>query len=158
MSVYSLKTVQKLPVSLEKAWSFFSHPKNLAEMTPSYLNLRFTNTLYGEEMYPGQVMTYKVKPLLSIPMFWMTEITHVEDKKYFVDEQRVGPYSLWHHQHHFREIPGGVEMTDLIHYQLPLSILGKLANSLFVKKQLNAIFDFRYKRAEDLFGKWVIST
>ena len=86
----------------------------------------------------------------------MTEITHVEDKKYFVDEQRVGPYNLWHHQHHFREIPGGVEMTDLIHYQLPLGILGNLANSLFVKKQLSTIFDFRYKRAEELFGKWVI--
>ncbi|MGL6269861.1 MAG: SRPBCC family protein [Chitinophagaceae bacterium] len=157
MSVYSIKTVQKLPVSLELAWSFFSHPKNLAEMTPEYLNLRFTNTLFGEKMYPGQVMTYKVKPLFGIPLFWMTEITQVEDKKYFVDEQRVGPYSLWHHQHHFKEIEGGVEMTDLIHYQLPLGVLGKLANSLFVKKQLNTIFDFRYKRAEELFGKWVIS-
>ena len=155
MSVYSLQTVQKVPVSLEEAWSFFSHPKNLAVMTPEYLNLRFTNPLYGEEMYPGQVMTYKVKPLFGIPLFWMTEITHVQDKKYFVDEQRFGPYSLWHHQHHFREIPGGVEMTDLIHYKLPLGFLGNMANSLFVKAQLEGIFKFRHNKVEELFGKWV---
>lgn len=154
MSVHVLKTVQKLPVSLEEAWSFFSHPKNLAVMTPEYLNLRFTNELYGEEMYPGQVMTYKVKPLLGIPLFWMTEITHVVPGKFFVDEQRFGPYSLWHHQHHFREIPGGVEMTDLVHYKLPLGFLGDLGNQLFVRRQLEGIFRFRVQKVEELFGKW----
>lgn len=154
MAVYSLKTVQKIPVSLEEAWDFFSHPKNLALMTPEYLNLRFTNELYGEEMYAGQVMTYKVKPLLGIPMFWMTEITHVRDGEYFIDEQRFGPYALWHHQHHFREIPGGVEMTDLVHYKIPLGWLGDLANSLFIRKQLDGIFDFRFRRVEEIFGCW----
>jgi ligand-binding SRPBCC domain-containing protein len=154
MAVYSLKKVQNIPVSIDEAWDFFSHPKNLAVMTPDYLNLKFTNDLFGEEMYAGQVMTYNVKPLFGIPMFWMTEITHVKDREYFIDEQRFGPYSLWHHQHHFREIDGGVEMTDLIHYKLPGWILGDLANSLFVKKQLEGIFEFRIKRVEELFGEW----
>jgi ligand-binding SRPBCC domain-containing protein len=154
MAVYSIKTVQKLPVSLEEAWEFFSHPKNLAKMTPEYLNLKFTNELFGDRMYSGQVMTYKVKPLFGIPMFWMTEITHVKEGEYFIDEQRFGPYSLWHHQHHFREIDGGVEMTDLVHYKIPGWILGDLANSLFIRKQLEGIFDFRFKRVEELFGKW----
>jgi ligand-binding SRPBCC domain-containing protein len=154
MSVHVLKTVQKIPVSLEEAWEFFSHPRNLAVMTPEYLNLKFTNELYGEEMYPGQVMTYRVKPLLGIPLFWMTEITHVQPGKFFVDEQRFGPYSLWHHQHHFREISGGVEMTDLVHYKLPLGFLGDIANGLFVRKQLENIFNFRYAKVESLFGAW----
>jgi len=152
MAVYSIKEVQRMPVSLDEAWYFFSHPRNLAVMTPEYLNLKFTNELYGDEMYPGQVMTYRVKPLLGIPLFWMTEITHVKDREFFVDEQRFGPYSLWHHQHHFREITGGVEMTDLVHYKVPGWILGDLANTLFIRRQLNEIFNFRRKKVEELFG------
>jgi hypothetical protein len=149
--VYSLQQTQFLPISLDEAWDFFSHPKNLAVMTPEYLNLKFTNELFGEEMYPGQVMTYKVKPLLGIPMFWMTEITHVEPKKFFVDEQRVGPYALWHHQHHFKVVEGGVEMTDIVHYKAPLGILGDIAVHLFIKKQLEGIFEFRRKKVEEVF-------
>lgn len=154
MAVYAVKTVQKIPVTLEEAWDFFSHPRNLAKMTPEYLNLKFTNELYGDRMYAGQVMTYKVKPLFGISMFWMTEITHVKEGEYFIDEQRFGPYALWHHQHHFREIDGGVEMTDLVHYKVPGWILGDLANSLFIRKQLDGIFEFRFKRVEELFGTW----
>lgn len=154
MAVHSLKTIQKIPVSLDEAWSFFSHPRNLALMTPEYLNLKFTNELFGEEMYAGQVMTYRVKPLFGIPMFWMTEITHVKHREYFIDEQRFGPYSLWHHQHHFREIRGGVEMTDLVHYKVPGWILGDLANEVFIRKQLEGIFSFRFRRVEELFGTW----
>jgi len=154
MSVHQLKSVQRLPVSLDEAWDFFSHPKNLATMTPEHLNLKFTNELFGDEMYPGQVITYNVKPILGIPLFWMTEITHVQPKKFFVDEQRFGPYSLWHHQHHFKSIEGGVEMTDLIHYKVPGWFLGDLANTLFIKSQLDEIFRFRYSKVEALFGKW----
>lgn len=154
MAVYCIKKVQLIPVSLDEAWSFFSHPKNLAVMTPKYLNLKFTNELFGEEMYAGQVMTYNVKPILGIPMFWMTEITHVQDREFFVDEQRFGPYALWHHQHHFREIEGGVEMTDLIHYKVSGWIFGDMLNHLFIKKQLEGIFQFRFKKVEELFGKW----
>jgi len=153
MSVYSLKKTQFIPISLDAAWDFFSHPKNLAVMTPEYLNLKFTNELYGDEMYPGQVMTYNVRPVLGIPMFWMTEITHVMTKKYFVDEQRFGPYAMWHHQHHFEEVEGGVLMTDLIHYKAPLGFLGDIAVALFIKKQLEGIFEFRKKKVEELFPK-----
>ncbi len=149
--VYSLQQTQFLPISLDEAWDFFSHPKNLAVMTPDYLNLKFTNELFGEEMYAGQVITYKVKPILGIPMFWMTEITHVEPKKFFVDEQRVGPYALWHHQHHFKVVEGGVDMTDIVHYKAPLGFLGDIAVSLFIKKQLDGIFEFRSKKVKELF-------
>jgi len=155
MPVYSLRSVQNLPVTLERAWDFFSHPANLAEMTPEYLNLKFTNELHGDRMYPGQIITYKVKPVLGIPMFWMTEITHVDEHRFFVDEQRTGPYRIWHHQHHFRAIDGGVEMTDIVHYQPPLGILGAMANGLFIRKQLNDIFMFRRRRVEELFGMWI---
>jgi ligand-binding SRPBCC domain-containing protein len=102
-----------MPVSLEQAWDFFSNPNNLLTITPPFLNLKITNKVYGDEIYAGQIITYKVKPLLGIPLFWLTEIRHVERLKMFVDEQRKGPYKLWHHQHHFKAIEGGVEMKDL---------------------------------------------
>ena len=105
-------------------------------------------------MYPGQIIEYNVKPVGGIPLYWMTEITHVSDRQYFVDEQRFGPYSMWHHQHHFKTIEGGVEMTDIVHYKLPLWFLGDIAHTLFIRKQLHGIFDFRFKKAEELFGKW----
>ena len=143
--VYSLKTVQVLPVSLDEAWEFFSSPKNLAEITPKELQFNIVSKHHGETMYAGQVIEYTVRPILNIPMYWMTEITHVEDRQYFVDEQRYGPYSLWHHQHHFKEVEGGVEMTDIVHYKLPMGFLGDWANSLFVSGQLKEIFDFRFK-------------
>lgn len=106
---------------------------------------------HGSSMYAGQIIEYKVSPVMNIPLYWMTEITHVSDKKFFVDEQRFGPYSLWHHQHHFREVEGGVEMTDIVHYKLPMGWLGDLAHMLFVKKQLQQIFDYRYTAVEKLF-------
>ncbi len=152
--VHLLKSVQKIPVKVEVAWTFFSHPKNLSAMTPPELNLKFTNELYGNQMYPGQVITYQVKPLLGIPLFWMTEITHVDPLCFFVDEQRRGPYQLWHHQHHFKAIEGGVEMTDLVHYALPFGPLGSLAHYLVVKKKLQEIFTYRFQKIIELFGAW----
>jgi ligand-binding SRPBCC domain-containing protein len=151
--VYVFKRVQVLPISVQEAWDFFSHPKNLNVLTPPSLNLKFTNELFGEAMYPGQVITYNVKPVLGIPLFWMTEITHVARPHFFVDEQRRGPYALWHHEHHFKPVAGGVEMTDLIHYAIPFGVLGRLAHALFVKKQLHEIFAYRYQKAETLFCK-----
>jgi ligand-binding SRPBCC domain-containing protein len=149
--VYSLQTVQQLPVSLEVAWDFFSSPKNLQKITPDHLGFQIISKHHGEKMYSGQIIEYKVKPVLGIPLYWMTEITHVEDKKYFIDEQRFGPYSLWHHQHHFKENDKGVEMTDIVHYKLPLGFLGDIAHTLFVKNQLKQIFDYRYKVVDQLF-------
>jgi ligand-binding SRPBCC domain-containing protein len=149
--VYSLKTIQHIPVSLEEAWDFFSSPANLKEITPSNLGFQIISQHHGDKMYAGQIIEYKVSPVMGIPLYWMTEITHVIPGKYFVDEQRFGPYSMWHHQHHFREVRGGVEMTDIVHYKLPLSFLGDIAHVLFVKRQLQQIFDFRYRKVEKLF-------
>lgn len=151
MAVHSLKKVQTIPVSLEKAWDFFSSPANLAAITPANMGFQIRSKYHGTRMYPGQIIEYTVKPLLGIPLYWMTEITHVEEGKFFVDEQRFGPYSLWHHQHHFREVPGGVEMTDIIHYKIPFWILGDLANALIVRRQLQQIFDYRYQKVLALF-------
>jgi ligand-binding SRPBCC domain-containing protein len=149
--VYSLKTNQKLPITLEQAWDFFSSPANLKEITPDNLGFKIVSQHHSDKMYPGQIIEYTVSPVLGIPMYWMTEITHVEDKKYFVDEQRFGPYSMWHHQHHFKTVEGGVEMTDIVHYKLPFWFLGDIAHFLFVNKQLKNIFDYRYKIVEQKF-------
>jgi len=151
--VYSIKTIQKLPISLDEAWEFFSSPKNLKEITPDNLGFNIVSQHHGEKMYPGQIIEYKVSPVLGIPLYWMTEITHVEDKKFFIDEQRFGPYSMWHHQHHFKAVEGGVEMTDIVHYKLPFWFLGDIANALLVKKQLKGIFDYRFAFVEQRFPK-----
>jgi ligand-binding SRPBCC domain-containing protein len=151
--VYSFKTLQKIPISLDEAWAYFSNPANLANITPDNMGFKTISKYHGDTMYAGQVIEYRVSPVLGIPLYWMTEITHVDDKKYFVDEQRYGPYSMWHHQHHFKAIEGGVEMTDIVHYKLPMWFLGDIANTLFVNKQLNGIFDYRFKKVEELFGK-----
>lgn len=151
--VFSLQTIQPLPVSLETAWDFFSNPANLQAITPKHMGFEIISKFQGEKMYAGQIIEYKVRPVLNIPIYWMTEITHVEPLKYFVDEQRFGPYSLWHHQHHFKAIDGGVEMTDIVHYKIPFWFLGDIANELFVKKQLQGIFDFRKQAVDQLFGK-----
>jgi ligand-binding SRPBCC domain-containing protein len=152
MAVYSIKTVQRMPVSLAQAWDFFSSPANLQTITPPYMGFTIISQHHGDKMYPGQIIEYKVTPVLGIPLYWMTEITHVQEERFFVDEQRFGPYSLWHHQHHFKAIEGGVEMTDIVHYKLPLWWLGNLANALFVKKQLAGIFEYRKKKVEEMFG------
>ena len=151
--VYSFKTVQKIPISLDEAWDFFSSPDNLAQITPDGMGFKMISSFHGDKMYAGQVIEYKVSPLSGIPLYWMTEITHVEEGKYFVDEQRFGPYSMWHHQHHFVATDGGVVMTDIVHYKLPLWFLGDIAHALFVRRKLKEIFDFREKKVEELLGK-----
>ena len=108
---------------------------------------------HGEKMYAGQIIEYTVKPLFGIPVYWMTEITHVVEGNYFIDEQRFGPYSLWHHQHFFREVSHGVEMTDIVHYKIPFWFLGDVVNTLFVKNQLKQIFDFRHRSIKEKFRK-----
>jgi ligand-binding SRPBCC domain-containing protein len=143
-----------MPISLEQAWEFFSSPSNLKEITPSNLGFNIISKHHGEKMYPGQIIEYIVKPILGIPLYWMTEITQVKDMQYFIDEQRFGPYRLWHHQHHFRAIEGGVEMTDIVHYKLPFWILGDWAHGLFVKQQVRNIFEHRFVATEKKLGSW----
>ncbi|MEY5069591.1 MAG: hypothetical protein RLZ47_1453 [Bacteroidota bacterium] len=155
MKTYQLKFEQKLPISLEQAWDFFSSPLNLAKITPDHMGFIITSDFKeGQKMYPGMIITYKVSPLLGIKLNWMTEITHVQEGKYFVDEQRFGPYALWHHQHHFEEIKGGVHMTDIINYAIPYGFIGRIANSILVENEVRGIFDYREKKVEELFGKF----
>ena len=151
--VYRLKTAQNLPISASKAWDFLSDPGNLKTITPDYMGFTI---LEGAEdkMYAGQIIKYIVRPVLGIPLRWVTEITHVADEEYFVDEQRFGPYSLWHHKHFIRPIAGGVEMIDIVDYKLPLGWLGQLAHGIFVKRQLKQIFDYRYRKLVELFGEF----
>ena len=154
MAAHSIKTVQKIPVSLDQAWEYFSNPANLQAITPENMGFKVISKHHGNKMYAGQIIEYSVKPVLNIPIYWMTEITQVKEGSYFIDEQRFGPYTLWHHQHHFKAIEGGVEMTDIVHYKNPLWIFGKIANVLFVKNKLKSIFDFRFKKVEEMFGRW----
>lgn len=153
MKIYTLKSKQKLPITLDQAWDFFSDPMNLNTITPNDMGFK---TLSGADrkMYPGQVIQYIVTPLLGIPMKWVTEITHVIDKEYFVDEQRFGPYALWHHKHFFKEIPGGVEMEDIVDYKLPMGVLGELMHPVLVRPRLEQIFAYRTKKLIELFGEY----
>ena len=125
---------QFVPARLDEVWDFFSSPANLSKITPPGMGFIITSPPQPG-MYPGMFISYKVSPLLGIKLNWVTEITHVREKLFFVDEQRRGPYSIWHHEHHFREVEGGVEMHDILHYQVPLGILGTLADHLFVKNK-----------------------
>ncbi|HET9745926.1 MAG TPA: SRPBCC family protein [Chitinophagaceae bacterium] len=154
MAVHSIKTVQKIPVSLREAWDFFSNPANLQVITPGNMGFSIISTHHGEKIYTGQLIEYKVRPFLNIPLYWMTEITHTEELKYFIDVQRKGPYALWHHQHHFKEIEGGVEMTDIVHYENPLGFIGEMVDFLFIKGQLKDIFQYRFSKVEEFLGKW----
>ncbi len=149
--MHRLSVVQTLPISLESAWDFFSNPQNLAKITPPEMNLIPTSPL-PSETYPGLFITYKVKPLLGIPMTWVTEITQVREQAFFVDEQRLGPYRIWHHQHHFKAVKGGVEMIDIVDYRLPLGPIGVLLQKIMVGKMLTNIFEYRKKRLVELFG------
>jgi ligand-binding SRPBCC domain-containing protein len=150
--IYTIKQEQVIPVSVAEAWQFFSRGDNLQKITPAELAFKVTSAPQRGEIYAGQLITYIIKPVLGIPLQWITEITHVQPLRYFVDEQRDGPYRLWHHEHHFEVVAEGVRMTDLVYYQLPLGWLGRLAHVLFVKKQLQHIFNFRKQRITALFG------
>ena len=154
MGYYTLKTIQRLPITLDAAWDFFSSPDNLKEITPAYMNFKVLSNSDSAKMFAGQIITYHVSPLLGIPLFWMTEITHVRDREYFIDEQRFGPYALWHHKHFFKEIPGGVEMTDFLDYKLPLGFLGNIGHALFIRRQIESIFEYRRKVLIERFGEF----
>ncbi|MGF7042907.1 SRPBCC family protein [Mucilaginibacter lappiensis] len=153
MKIYVLKTEQAIPITLDEAWEFFSSPLNLAKITPVDMSFVVTSDqTTSTKVYAGMIITYKIAPLLGIKMDWMTEITHVVEKQYFVDEQRFGPYALWHHQHHFKEIAGGVIMNDILHYAIPYGVIGRLSNSVFVGNKVKQIFAFREKAIERMFG------
>jgi len=149
--IYTLTAQQKLPIALLAAWDFFASPKNLERITPKFMKFSITSGLIGK-VYPGQIITYKVSPFPGLRMNWVTEITHVSDGEFFTDEQRFGPYAMWHHEHHFEEVNDGVWMTDKISYKIPFGFIGRIAHALFVKKQLTRIFQYRMRVLEDMFG------
>lgn len=151
MKLYRLYSKQFLSISMDEAWNFLSNPNNLKTITPK--NMSFTITSGGElPMFPGQIVQYTVRPFPWYTTKWVTEITHIKEGEYFVDEQRFGPYALWHHKHFIKKIEGGVEMKDVIDYKIPFGFIGRLANLIIVRKQLRHIFNYRAQKLDSLFG------
>ena len=153
MKIYTLHKSQKLPITLEEAWAFLSNPKNLKIITPDYMSFDILSTI-DRPLYTGQIIQYNVTPLLGIKTKWVSEITHIEENKYFVDEQLYGPYALWHHKHFVKEIEGGVLLEDIIDYNVPLGRIGQLVHPLLVKPKLEEIFKYRQKKLTALFGTY----
>ena len=154
MAVHFIHNIQRIPITTEEAWTFFSTPANLSAITPDNMNFHILSGNATTTLYEGQVFEYKVSPLLHIPLYWKSLITTVEAPYRFLDRQLKGPYKRWEHQHNFKPIDGGVEMTDQITYEIPLGFLGEIANGLFVKQRLRGIFEFRYRKIEALLGAW----
>ncbi len=148
--IYTLEAETILPITLDRAWEYFSSPSNLAEITPPHMGFRIT-TKPAKKAFSGQIISYSVAVLPGIRTNWVTEITHVEEGRYFVDEQRFGPYNMWHHEHHFQETEGGVQMIDRVSFKIPFGPLGHIAYRLFVKKQLEQIFNYREQKLKEVF-------
>jgi ligand-binding SRPBCC domain-containing protein len=149
MAYYQLHKTQFVSASSKEVWDFISSPKNLKVITPEFMGFEITSKDLPEKMYPGMIISYTVKPLMGIKMIWVTEITHIEEMNYFIDEQRIGPYFLWHHQHFIEPNGEGVLMTDIVTYSPPFGFLGAIANRLFIRKQLDTIFNYR----SEILGK-----
>lgn len=151
MKPFILERTQILPVSIDEAWAFFSNPANLSKITPPYMDFRITSPP-ASETYAGQIITYTVRPFFRVAVNWTSEITQLDRPNFFIDEQRFGPYRFWHHQHRFREVEGGVEVCDLVHYLLAHDQLAALINRLFVAPRLKRIFDYRCRALKDIFS------
>lgn len=143
MAFYQYKREQLIKASIDEVWEFISRPENLKKITPDYMGFNIISDYVPEKMYCGMIISYIVTPMLGIKTNWVTEITYIKEKSYFVDEQRVGPYKMWHHEHHIEQTENGIKMRDIISYEPPLGFLGSIANKLFIKKKLNEIFDYR---------------
>lgn len=153
MAEHILRRVQIVNASLEEVWEFFASPENLDALTPEDMGFDITTPRPLPKMFPGQIIDYKVSPILNIPLKWRTEIIEVNYLKSFVDFQVKGPYKLWHHTHLFEDLGGKVRMTDIVRYALPLGALGNLAHPIFVRRKLEQIFDYRYQKVEALFNR-----
>lgn len=153
MKIYTIHTLQKLPITLQEGWDFLTDPHNLKIITPDDMGFEIISGA-DRPMYPGQIIQYNVTPMAGIKTKWVTEITHVQNKAYFVDEQRFGPYSLWHHKHFIKEIPGGIEMEDIVDYKIPLGIIGQWIQPYLIQPRLDKIFAYRKQKLVDLFGNY----
>jgi ligand-binding SRPBCC domain-containing protein len=150
MGFFQFKRKQTINRPITEIWDFISSPNNLKTITPDYMGFDIKSES-PEKMYEGLIISYKVSPMLGIKTTWVTEITHIKEHEYFVDEQRVGPYKIWHHQHHLEKTENGTLMTDIVSYQPPFGFLGDIANSIIIKAKLNEIFNYRTKVLEELF-------
>ncbi|MBK7711755.1 MAG: SRPBCC family protein [Bacteroidales bacterium] len=157
MAFYQITKTQKLTASINEVWSFIASPANLKEITPGNMGFNVTSNNGSEKMYPGMIIIYKVSPLLGIKLNWITEITHIKEYEYFVDEQRIGPYSMWHHEHKIEPVDGGVLMTDKVTYKPPFGFIGSIANALIIKIRLKQIFDYRSIALESRFGSSTVT-
>ncbi|MCP9236879.1 SRPBCC family protein [Lewinella sp. JB7] len=152
MTPRRLESVTTVPRSLAETWDFFSRPENLEKLTPPEVKFEIVSPVAGREMYEGMIVQYRVTPFPGFTADWVTEITHIRHHEHFIDDQRVGPFALWHHQHHFRAVTAGeTEMRDILHYQAPLRFLGTIADKLFVHRQVKKIFSEREKAIRQLF-------
>jgi len=151
MRIYSIQRQTLLHATRESVWKYFSDTGNLNELTPSDMSFEVLDASPENKMYAGMIINYRIRPVLNIPVRWTTEITHCLKGNYFVDEQRFGPYSFWHHQHSFEDHPDGILMRDIVHYALPFGIVGRFIHMIYVKRRLASIFDFREKKIKDVF-------
>ncbi len=158
MAFYQFKREQRIPAGIDEVWDFISSPANLKRIAPPYMGFHISSDDLPEKMYQGMIITYKVSPIAGIKTDWMTEITHVSEKEYFVDEQRIGPYQLWHHQHFIKPIAHGVLMKDIVTYSPPFGFVGAIANKLLIRKKLEDIFAYRFQAMIDIFGEYPIDT
>jgi ligand-binding SRPBCC domain-containing protein len=151
MKVYTLKQKQFIKSDLDTVWDYFSTPENLNNITPANMKFITLHMTGGSKMYAGQLISYKVSPFPFVRLRWTTEIRQVVEKKLFIDQQKVGPFALWYHQHFFEAKDGGVEMTDEVVYAIPFGWLGRVANSLFIANKVKWIFEFRRKAVDYIF-------
>lgn len=145
MGFYQFQKKQILPATIDEVWDFISSPSNLKDITPVYMRFEITSENLPEKMYPGMIISYKVKPLFGISVTWVTEITEVTERKFFVDQQRIGPYAFWHHQHFIEPNLSGVSMKDIVSYKPPFGSLGTMANYVIISRKITEIFDYREK-------------
>ena len=153
MKIYQKRWSQLVPGDLHQVWDFFSRPENLERITPNDMQFDIITDVSGVEMYAGLLIEYKVSPFPGFRTQWVTEITAVKKEKYFIDEQRFGPFSFWHHQHHFAEVDEGVLMTDILHYGIPFGPIGWLANKISVSNRIERIFEHRKSVIPQYFPK-----
>jgi ligand-binding SRPBCC domain-containing protein len=152
MPIHTLQRKLVIPTTRGEAWEFFSDPRNLSKITPAELGFRTVTPGLPAHVYPGLMIEHRVSPMFGVPISWLTEITQVREGEFFVDEQRVGPYAIWHHEHHFRDAPGGgVEMEDRITYALPWGWIGNFVHPLVVRPQLERIFAHREQAVRRIF-------
>jgi len=152
MAFYQFYREQAINASIDEVWDFISSPQNLKKITPDYLGFDIRSKDLPNKIYEGMIISYMVKPVFGIKTNWVTEITHIKDKAYFVDEQRVGPYALWHHQHIITQQGDGVLMKDIVSYKPPFGFLGSIGNKVIIQNKLNEIFEYRTKVLEELFN------